>query len=529
MKRVTFSGVSFVVLLFCLVATQLIRAQGTVRNVEWRWESLIETNHSFSLDELAHAPFVSSKKLNLGFFRGTGWIRITFRSHAHQTESLVIVNNDKLSRRYKFYATVSSELKRIKQTSSKKDDRTFNFTKPNFKITLSPGQERTFYIRFQSDGRVTQATPYVVSLGSYVTLMQRETRIDTFFYGGIFILLLLCVFFWRAYRENKFLLYLLYITSTCLLYAGLDGYLFSLPIPIIVSDHLILLSLRLLELSFLFFSIIILNTQTYYPNFCKRLKYFFVFLSALTTGYQFLFYHSSIQYLHVTENVISVFWMLSILTLVILSIRKKAPMIRLYIVALFCFGACILVGQLYSHFAPFVPGRSELMTWYKSGTFIEISVFVALLANWSGKNKKEADELRTSMEQGTMVISVPSVQDLHLKDVESLSPDDIFLQRIATIINQHLSDGAFNVTRLCRELGTNRNSLHQKLTALTGMSASTYVRSVRLYYSLELLSDPDLSIIEVAESCGFNTRQAFNKAFKAQFRMTPSEYRSNIH
>ena len=110
-------------------------------------------------------------------------------------------------------------------------------------------------------------------------------------------------------------------------------------------------------------------------------------------------------------------------------------------------------------------------------------------------------------------------------EISSNSLDQEFLIRATDIVEAKLLNSGFNVEKFCRELSLNRNSVHQKLKFLIGLSASQFIKSVKLKKATTFLADERISIVEVSELSGFNNRQAFNKAFKDQFEMTPSEYR----
>lgn len=111
------------------------------------------------------------------------------------------------------------------------------------------------------------------------------------------------------------------------------------------------------------------------------------------------------------------------------------------------------------------------------------------------------------------------------EEITSTSLDQEFLENATKIIENNLQNPDFNVGKFCRELALNRNSVHQKLKSLTSKSASQFIKSVKLKKAAVLLADERLSIIEVSELSGFNNRQAFYKAFKEQFEMTPTSYR----
>lgn len=103
--------------------------------------------------------------------------------------------------------------------------------------------------------------------------------------------------------------------------------------------------------------------------------------------------------------------------------------------------------------------------------------------------------------------------------------DQDFITRAQEIVEQRYNDGDFTVEQFCKELALNRNSVHSKLKALTGQSASQFILTFRLTKAAEQLVSTRDTIYQIAMETGFNNRQIFNKWFLQQFGMTPGEYR----
>lgn len=61
--------------------------------------------------------------------------------------------------------------------------------------------------------------------------------------------------------------------------------------------------------------------------------------------------------------------------------------------------------------------------------------------------------------------------------------------------------------------------------ALTGETLKTYIRSRRLAASLERLLSTDLRVLDIALMAGFESQEAFARAFKHAFGLTPQQYR----
>lgn len=98
-----------------------------------------------------------------------------------------------------------------------------------------------------------------------------------------------------------------------------------------------------------------------------------------------------------------------------------------------------------------------------------------------------------------------------------------FLEGATKVILKHLENEHFGVSELARELGMSRSNLHRKVHALTGKSASQFIREVRLNKALELLKASDLTISEVAYKVGFGSATYFSKCFHDHFGYTPGE------
>lgn len=127
----------------------------------------------------------------------------------------------------------------------------------------------------------------------------------------------------------------------------------------------------------------------------------------------------------------------------------------------------------------------------------------------------------------TLIHQQLSNQPVESLDLTSVNPlDQKFLHRVSEIIQKHMGDSAFDIAAFCQEIGMGRSVLYSKFKALTGMTPSNFILNARLQHAAMLLQKhPELSVTEVSERCGFNAPVYFSKCFKAQFQMTPVDYR----
>lgn len=103
--------------------------------------------------------------------------------------------------------------------------------------------------------------------------------------------------------------------------------------------------------------------------------------------------------------------------------------------------------------------------------------------------------------------------------------EDLFIGKVREAIHARMNDSTFGILQLCRIMGMSRTQLHNKLKAVTGKSASHYIRSVRLEVAQKLLREDDLTIAEIAYSTGFTDPGYFSRVYREEFGEAPSEFR----
>lgn len=113
---------------------------------------------------------------------------------------------------------------------------------------------------------------------------------------------------------------------------------------------------------------------------------------------------------------------------------------------------------------------------------------------------------------------------LKARDIAITPTDEAFLNKVQSILDQELADPSFNASKFAKAVNMSRMQLHRKLTAITGLSTTEFIRSQRLKQAAHILKTSDITINEVAYSVGFNTPSYFIKCFKKAFGKTPVEF-----
>lgn len=110
-----------------------------------------------------------------------------------------------------------------------------------------------------------------------------------------------------------------------------------------------------------------------------------------------------------------------------------------------------------------------------------------------------------------------------LKIDPSGAPDseEQFLQKAVRFVEAHISDEDFGMPELCKALNMSRTNLFRKLKALTGQSATDFIRHLRLEKAKVLLETTDMNVTEASYAVGFGSPNYFSRAFQETFGISP--------
>lgn len=113
--------------------------------------------------------------------------------------------------------------------------------------------------------------------------------------------------------------------------------------------------------------------------------------------------------------------------------------------------------------------------------------------------------------------------EVNPKEITMNSMDEKFLKRALDCIEDNMANAELNPDFLCKYLGMSRTSLHVKLKALTDLSTTEFIRTIRLKRARQLLDTGGFSINEIVYMVGFNSPSYFSKCFKEYFGKSPTQ------
>jgi len=100
----------------------------------------------------------------------------------------------------------------------------------------------------------------------------------------------------------------------------------------------------------------------------------------------------------------------------------------------------------------------------------------------------------------------------------------MIIDYIDVCIKNH-SDDAVTLKYLSSKLGYSEFYISRKFREVSGMLFRDYLRYRKLAFALKDIRDTDNGILDIAINYGFSSHEAFTRAFKDAYGITPSEYR----
>ncbi|KTD74610.1 AraC family transcriptional regulator [Legionella waltersii] len=102
------------------------------------------------------------------------------------------------------------------------------------------------------------------------------------------------------------------------------------------------------------------------------------------------------------------------------------------------------------------------------------------------------------------------------------------INKVIDYIGKHL-DEKLSLEELSKMAYFSKFHFHRLFTAYTGLSLQQYIRWLRLKRAAhQLIVHKDKTIIEIALDAGFDSHEAFTRAFKQSCGVNPSEFRDQL-
>ncbi len=106
---------------------------------------------------------------------------------------------------------------------------------------------------------------------------------------------------------------------------------------------------------------------------------------------------------------------------------------------------------------------------------------------------------------------------------DNLTNRENFLSQATSIIVENASNEQFGVSELAEAMNMSRSNLLRKVKAATNLSASVFIRQIRLEIAMDLLKEGSYTVSEVSYQVGFGSASYFIKCFREQYGFPPGE------
>lgn len=100
---------------------------------------------------------------------------------------------------------------------------------------------------------------------------------------------------------------------------------------------------------------------------------------------------------------------------------------------------------------------------------------------------------------------------------------DKFLAELTTIVRENMGNEKFGVSELAEKVHMSRSNLLRKVQKASGLTASVFIRNIRLAEAQQLLWKKELTVSEVAYQVGFNSVSYFVKCYRELYGYPPGE------
>jgi signal transduction histidine kinase/DNA-binding NarL/FixJ family response regulator len=109
----------------------------------------------------------------------------------------------------------------------------------------------------------------------------------------------------------------------------------------------------------------------------------------------------------------------------------------------------------------------------------------------------------------------------------------LFLEKCISTIESNIDNSDFNVHKLAFEMGMSHSNLYKRVKAISGLTVSAFIRSIRLRRAAVLMLKSNYNINQASFEVGIADPKYFRLHFSKLFGLKPSDYirkyRTNFH
>ncbi|MDO5637290.1 MAG: two-component regulator propeller domain-containing protein [Myroides sp.] len=147
-----------------------------------------------------------------------------------------------------------------------------------------------------------------------------------------------------------------------------------------------------------------------------------------------------------------------------------------------------------------------------------VNLLQSRILNLLELRQRMAEQLRTNSKESKSTTLMESLQKI----------DREFLDKVRNIIEQNIDAEVLDVNFIAHQMFVSHSTLYRKIKALTDMTATEFIRNIRLKKAEQLLLTGKYTISEITYMVGMNSATYFRQCFKDTYGYTPTEYIKRI-
>ncbi len=165
------------------------------------------------------------------------------------------------------------------------------------------------------------------------------------------------------------------------------------------------------------------------------------------------------------------------------------------------------------------------------GAFAALLTIIISLLHMRALRKKRKEALEAYLDVQERLSALQNRQDIPQAPLPEvmvagyLNKNEQFIQTLTAFMEKNMGNMDISVDDLMTTMGMSRSSLTRKMHELFNLSPKDFLQAARIKHACSLLKQTDLSVKEIAYSCGFSNPHYFATSFKATTGLTPSEFR----
>ena len=117
--------------------------------------------------------------------------------------------------------------------------------------------------------------------------------------------------------------------------------------------------------------------------------------------------------------------------------------------------------------------------------------------------------------------------EMHMVEKESVGSEDLVYKSVEYVAKNFREK--ISLEQMAYDLGISKYVLSRLFAKTFHCNFAGYVNGIRLNYAISMLNGTNKPITTICFDSGFESQRTFNRVFKERYRVTPREYRLNMH